>query len=158
MIALMMEAANTSETSVNFYQTFRRNNPEDSHLNNRCRENLKSHLVKFILTKMSGFCNECRLSRGSAPTLHVDINNSELKYGHVVTFAHLISPQIISALSRRSAVIFVRAVLATRMGICGPKENSGQKTSKEGTALNGRIILKLIYKSTVRRCGLDTSR
>jgi hypothetical protein len=28
----MMEAANTSETSVNFYQTIRSNNPEDSHL------------------------------------------------------------------------------------------------------------------------------
>jgi hypothetical protein len=28
----MMEAARTSETSVNFYQTTRRNNPEDSHL------------------------------------------------------------------------------------------------------------------------------
>jgi hypothetical protein len=32
IIAPMMEAANTSETSVNFYQTTRRNNPEDSHL------------------------------------------------------------------------------------------------------------------------------
>jgi hypothetical protein len=31
MIALMMEAASTSETSVNFYQTTRRNNLEDSH-------------------------------------------------------------------------------------------------------------------------------
>jgi hypothetical protein len=31
-IALMVEAASTSETSVNFYQTTRRNNPEDSHL------------------------------------------------------------------------------------------------------------------------------
>jgi hypothetical protein len=30
--AMMMEAASTSETSVNFYQTIRRNNPEDSHL------------------------------------------------------------------------------------------------------------------------------
>jgi hypothetical protein len=30
-IALMMEAVSTSETSVNFYQTTRRNNPEDSH-------------------------------------------------------------------------------------------------------------------------------
>jgi hypothetical protein len=29
---LMMEAASTSETSVNFYQTTWRNNPEDSHL------------------------------------------------------------------------------------------------------------------------------
>jgi hypothetical protein len=28
----MMEAARTSETLVNFYQTFRRYNPEDSHL------------------------------------------------------------------------------------------------------------------------------
>jgi hypothetical protein len=28
----MMEAARTSETLVNFYQTTRRNNPEDSHL------------------------------------------------------------------------------------------------------------------------------
>jgi hypothetical protein len=32
MITLMMEAASTSETSVNFYQITWRNNPEDSHL------------------------------------------------------------------------------------------------------------------------------
>jgi hypothetical protein len=32
LIALMMEAARTSETLVNFYQTTRRYNPEDSHL------------------------------------------------------------------------------------------------------------------------------
>jgi hypothetical protein len=44
-IALMMEAASTSETSVNFYQTTRRNNPEGSHLHTRRRENLKSHLI-----------------------------------------------------------------------------------------------------------------
>jgi hypothetical protein len=31
-ITLMMEAASTSRMSVNFYQTTRRNNPEDSHL------------------------------------------------------------------------------------------------------------------------------
>jgi hypothetical protein len=31
-IALMMEAAGTTETSVNFYQTAWRNIPEDSHL------------------------------------------------------------------------------------------------------------------------------
>jgi hypothetical protein len=30
--AMMMEAARTSETSVNFYQATRRYNPEDSHL------------------------------------------------------------------------------------------------------------------------------
>jgi hypothetical protein len=32
LIALMMEAASISKTSVNFYQTTRYNNPEDSHL------------------------------------------------------------------------------------------------------------------------------
>jgi hypothetical protein len=37
----MMEAASTSETSVNFYRTTRRYNPEDSHLHTRRRENLK---------------------------------------------------------------------------------------------------------------------
>jgi hypothetical protein len=32
IIALMMEAARTSETLGNFYQTTQRYNPEDSHL------------------------------------------------------------------------------------------------------------------------------
>jgi hypothetical protein len=40
---MTMDAASTSETSVNFYQTTRRNNPEDSHLHTRRRENLKSY-------------------------------------------------------------------------------------------------------------------
>jgi hypothetical protein len=35
LIALMMEAARTTETLVN-YQTARRNNPEDSHLSIHC--------------------------------------------------------------------------------------------------------------------------
>jgi hypothetical protein len=47
-IALMMEAASTSETSVNFCQTTRRNNPEVSHLHTRRRENLKSHTFRFV--------------------------------------------------------------------------------------------------------------
>jgi hypothetical protein len=34
-IALMTEAASTSETPVNFYQTTRRYNPEDRHLHSR---------------------------------------------------------------------------------------------------------------------------
>jgi hypothetical protein len=38
----MMEAVGTSETSVNFCQTIRRNNPENSHLHALRRENLKS--------------------------------------------------------------------------------------------------------------------
>jgi hypothetical protein len=40
----MMEAAKTPETLVNFYQTTRRYNPEDSHLRTHRRENLKSNL------------------------------------------------------------------------------------------------------------------
>jgi hypothetical protein len=40
----MMEAARTSETFVNFYQTTRHYNPEDSHLRTHRRENLKSYL------------------------------------------------------------------------------------------------------------------
>jgi hypothetical protein len=50
MSALMMEAASTRETSLNFCQTTRRNNPEDSHLHTRSRENLKSHLVRDIVS------------------------------------------------------------------------------------------------------------
>jgi hypothetical protein len=52
IIALMMEAASISETSVVFYQTTRRKNPEDSHLHTRRRENLKSHYTKIHLCKL----------------------------------------------------------------------------------------------------------
>jgi hypothetical protein len=45
LVALMMEAAKTSETSENFYQITRRNDPEDSRLHTRRRENLKSHKI-----------------------------------------------------------------------------------------------------------------
>jgi hypothetical protein len=54
MITLMMEAADTCEMSVNFNQTTRRNNPEDSHLHTYCHVNLKSyyyiHIVEWIET------------------------------------------------------------------------------------------------------------
>jgi hypothetical protein len=45
LIALMMEAASTSETLVNFYQTAQRKIPEEGHLHTRRRENLKSHTL-----------------------------------------------------------------------------------------------------------------
>jgi hypothetical protein len=41
--ALVMGVASTSGTSVNFYQTTRRNIPEDSHLHTRRREKLEVH-------------------------------------------------------------------------------------------------------------------
>jgi hypothetical protein len=41
-MALMIEAASVSETSVNFYELTRRYNPEDGHLVTHRREKLKS--------------------------------------------------------------------------------------------------------------------
>jgi hypothetical protein len=51
LIALMMEAAKSSETLVNFYQTTRRYNPEDSDLRTNRRENLKSYLYIILFAK-----------------------------------------------------------------------------------------------------------
>jgi hypothetical protein len=45
MIAMMMEAVGTSETSVNLYETTWRNIPEGYHLHTVCRETMKSHVV-----------------------------------------------------------------------------------------------------------------
>jgi hypothetical protein len=45
IIRAKMEAVRSSETSVNFYQTTRRYNPEDSHLSTNSRDNLKSYSV-----------------------------------------------------------------------------------------------------------------
>jgi hypothetical protein len=51
-IALMMEAARTSETLVNFYQTTRRYNPEDSHLPTHRHENLKFYFTESLKTDL----------------------------------------------------------------------------------------------------------
>jgi hypothetical protein len=44
------EAARTSETLVNFYQTTRHCNPEDSHIRTHSRENLNSYLQLIVFT------------------------------------------------------------------------------------------------------------
>jgi hypothetical protein len=44
--ARMMEAASTSETSVNFYQTTRRYNPEDNHL--QCPYSFSYYFISFL--------------------------------------------------------------------------------------------------------------
>jgi hypothetical protein len=51
-IALMVVAACISETTVNFFQTTRRNNPEESHLHTRRRENL---IVQYLIYPSSCF-------------------------------------------------------------------------------------------------------
>jgi hypothetical protein len=48
-----MEEAGTPETSVNFYQTTRHNNAEDSHLHTVGREKLKSH--KHVLVSLKEY-------------------------------------------------------------------------------------------------------
>jgi hypothetical protein len=48
IIALLMEAVITCETSVKFYKTARRDILEDRHLHSRRRENLKTHRNDFI--------------------------------------------------------------------------------------------------------------
>jgi hypothetical protein len=47
-----MEAARTSETFENFYQTTRRYNPEDSHLHTRRHENLKFYEVNLHVRRI----------------------------------------------------------------------------------------------------------
>jgi hypothetical protein len=55
--ALMMEATRTSKTLVNFYQTTRCYNPEDSNLHTHRRENLKS-CFKPVNLKTTFFLTE----------------------------------------------------------------------------------------------------
>jgi hypothetical protein len=62
--ALMMEAASTSETSVNFYQTTQRNNPEDSHLQNEfvecgAHKSLRNETEANFLIPISPETNYC---------------------------------------------------------------------------------------------------
>jgi hypothetical protein len=49
----------TSETSVNFYQTTRRNISGDSHPHTRRRENLKFHMVKNSHVKDDALDSRC---------------------------------------------------------------------------------------------------
>jgi hypothetical protein len=63
IIALITEAVNTSETSVNlYYQTTRHNLPEDSHLHTRRRENLK-HSQQQISPNKYAQKSRCKYNR-----------------------------------------------------------------------------------------------
>jgi hypothetical protein len=58
----MMEAARTSETLVNFYQSTRCYNPGDSNLHTHRRENLKSYTQGCI-------SNRCVITANTTPAL-----------------------------------------------------------------------------------------
>jgi hypothetical protein len=76
----MMEAARTSETLVNFYQTTRRYNPEDSHLRTHRRENLKSYVTNVLGMKKTHAPRrllhvfETRHTVGTASARYCDLN------------------------------------------------------------------------------------
>jgi hypothetical protein len=53
----MMEAASTCETSVIFYQTTRRNNPEDSHL--LYLDKLQANLFLLVYNRFTVANNLC---------------------------------------------------------------------------------------------------
>jgi hypothetical protein len=73
MITLMMEAARSSETLVNFYQTTRRYNPEDSHLH-------KSGYPVRVSAELLAFLTQ--VFRGFPQSLHkyAGIIGTDLKY------------------------------------------------------------------------------
>jgi hypothetical protein len=93
----MMEAATTSETSVNFYQATRRYNPEDSHLRTHHRGNIKSYLGKvlFIIVSCPRVTCVCGDSGGSVcPPLiifkcQVDFRNNLFGYGRLIRHLYI---------------------------------------------------------------------
>jgi hypothetical protein len=93
----MMEAARTSETLVNFYQTTRRYNPEDSDLRIHRHENLKSYLILLnarwkermrilcilvwnTLSRLAALCNSIRFF-----IFHIDFS----LFVHISSLFHL---------------------------------------------------------------------
>jgi hypothetical protein len=51
VVTMMVEAVSTFETSVNIYQTTRRNILEDSQFHTCRRENMKPHIRAYIETR-----------------------------------------------------------------------------------------------------------
>jgi hypothetical protein len=71
----MMEAASSSETSVNFCQSTRRYNPEDSHLHTRRRKNLKPYMWTCIQEILCSNLNQAitaKLLRGFPQPVHTN--------------------------------------------------------------------------------------
>jgi hypothetical protein len=73
IIALIMGAVSSSETSGSFYQTTRDNIPEDSRLHTRRRENLKPPHVSSCPLGEQKRCNNIHLQVCSSSTMEADI-------------------------------------------------------------------------------------
>jgi hypothetical protein len=63
-IALMMEAAHTSEMWVDIQLRTQQYIPEDSELQTHCRENLKSHIAFFCSPHGQRHCNHRVMKQG----------------------------------------------------------------------------------------------
>jgi hypothetical protein len=73
----MMEAARTSETSVDIQLRTRQYIPEDSGLHTRRRENLKSHKLKTSMHKLLKMAPETSKSSGVNNTWVGGINDTK---------------------------------------------------------------------------------
>jgi hypothetical protein len=93
IIALIIVAASTSETSVDFYQITRRNIPEDSHIYNRSRKNVKSHQDGSGLGScpMAGFGISGLEPSGSATTVLVFVLNNEITKYYMSVWSKIIT-------------------------------------------------------------------
>jgi hypothetical protein len=113
----MMEAASTSATSVNFYQTTRRNNPEDSHLHTRRSENLKSHTAKltcpFAYATHSDLAFILTLNRGEAVSATRSGYSTAIKYS--LSLANWTEPRVGRPI-KRSVFCCSGAVLGCTIG------------------------------------------
>jgi hypothetical protein len=57
-IVLMMEAANTAETSVNFYKTTRCNIPEDRHLQDEGKCIRRREIIQAFIFPYASTCRQ----------------------------------------------------------------------------------------------------
>jgi hypothetical protein len=79
-------AARTSETLVNFCQTTRRYNPEDSHLRRRCR------VVDYYFQRRSQICRFCFLTWGVTYLQDVSGGNCSEQSVHLLLYANNVAP------------------------------------------------------------------
>jgi hypothetical protein len=122
LIALMMEAATTCETSVHFYQTTRRNNPEDCHLHTRRRVKLKSHYNKLCQNKNPDRTPLLRIHWMEFLLLHEDTLSvcmpSKKFWTREMIFTNLCEGHATANGLRRRRIVKVSYTVSTTSGFC----------------------------------------